>query len=103
MSRGGHVFLYLIYFAILVVLGHAIITAFKTTTPAPKAQPSTHHQVAQTNQTPQPAKPNPAQSQPSANNSLVNTGPGDVIGLFIITSLVGYAAHYRSRTISGIN
>jgi carbohydrate-binding DOMON domain-containing protein len=118
MSRANKIFLYLFYFAIVAVLSGFIITSSKSKHPAvPKASvPAQHKQQtattkppapaaptkpapktthSSTSQTPTPANHQQTPSPASSQSSLADTGPGDVIGLFVIAGIAGAALHRR--------
>jgi hypothetical protein len=93
MARAGKIFLYVVYFAVVVVLGGVITHSLtKSSTPkSPKpSKPATSQQHKQA------ASPKPGSSQPGAPAStpLANSGPGDVAGIFVAASVSG-ALMYR--------
>jgi hypothetical protein len=108
MSRGGKAFLYLLYAVIVGVLAVAIIDASRThpSTPVPTVHTSKPQQA-----TAPPKKPSPPSTKKSTALSagqaatatgntagLSNTGPGNVVGLFVVVSLGG-AVVYRQLVI----
>jgi|SRR5581483_7720779 len=125
-ARWVHVLLYIIVsliFAFFLVLGgrwlyHKTHHANKVT-PAPasnnvpsepqSSKPNTSKQQANSNvtktapSTTKPTTPNPQPSTQSSNNTgkLPNNGPGNVIGIFVGTSLAVATLHYilSSRTV----
>lgn len=113
MSRTGKAFLYLVYFAIVAVLSGFIITSSKSNAPAAPKSPSHSQHRPQTAAAPPkttaPAKPKPPAGTPASGSTpapnpapsgssaaLADTGPGDLIGLFVIASLAGAVFHRRS-------
>jgi hypothetical protein len=99
MNRVGKAFLYIIYFALVIVLAGFIthsLTSNKTT-PMPKPPAVQHKTVA----TPKPAPQTPTPSSPAAgsNSALANSGPGNVAAVFIGASLVG-SVTYRQLLIT---
>jgi hypothetical protein len=118
MGRGSRVILYLIYFVIVATLGGFIWHSAHTKSPASSKSASTsQHQQAAKNTKPKTSTPpntgtagaamakagssSSAPSSTSTNNQepLVNTGPGNLLALFIVSSLVAAAIH-RRRLIS---
>lgn len=108
MSRTAQAFLYLIYFAILAVLGGFILHSFSndsTTTSKPtkpaitqKAAPKQTAKTPSTNQS-KPSTPAPTATSSNSSNNLVNTGPGDVVIVFAASAALGTAAYqYKLRT-----
>lgn len=101
MSRTGKAFLYLVYFAIVIVLSGSIITSSKSNTPpAPKPLTTPQHRspVPAAPKSPKTAASSSSNQIPAtANNpsSLSDTGPGDVAGLFVLASITGAVAHRR--------
>lgn len=96
MGRVGKAFLYLIYFALVIVLAGFIthsLTSDKST-PAPKP-PAVHHTTVAT------PTPTPQSSTPttSSNSGLANSGPGDVAAVFIGASIISAVA-YRQVLIT---
>ena len=115
MSRPGKVILYLAYFVIVAVLCGFIITSSKSKSPkVAKVPVPTQHKPPQKPATPaKPAVPKPPappaarKKAPSASptpvartpaaspgsSSLVNTGPGEVVGLFVAATATGALAY----------
>jgi hypothetical protein len=91
MSLAGKAFLYLIYFATIGVLVGLIVTSSKSNPPRPI--PVTVHS--------QPKQP-PAVSSTKTPPPLVNTGPGNIISLFVIVSITSTIV-YRQIIIRQTN
>jgi hypothetical protein len=107
MSRGRKAFLYLLYAVIVVALVVSIVDASKshTATPVPKIPAKAQQATAP------PKKPSTSNTSKStglsagqaasatANSTgLSDTGPGNVVGLFVVVSLGGAVA-YRQLII----
>jgi hypothetical protein len=99
MSRAGKTFLYLVYFAIVVVLSGFIIMSSKSNTPPAPKPPATsqHRSPAATPKSPKTTPSSPGQASANAGNagSLSDTGPGNVAGLFVLATAAGAIAHRR--------
>ncbi len=107
MSRTAQAFLYLIYFAILAVLGGFILHSFdnNSTTSKPAKPPvvARHAAPAQpaqpkTNSKSKPSAPKSSPTPSTQPNGLVNTGPGDLIILFATSTIIGTTIYqYKLR------
>jgi len=106
MGTARKIFLYVIYFVVVILLGGFIVMSARSKTPAPSKSISSSRtagssitksggNVGATSTSPKPT-PTPAAADNQA--SLVNTGPGNVIGLFVVTSIVGTLL-YRHKLI----
>lgn len=105
MSRLGHIFLYIVYFGLVIVLA-GFITHALTSQSTPKAShPATPHvartpkasPAPRTSPTPQPPKAQPPgpPSPQAPGTALANSGPGDVVGVFVVGAIAGTALRYR--------
>ena len=101
MFKSGKALAYILYFAVVAVLGGFIVAAFHSSSTPAKPRPPIHQQTARPVSPAQPkSKPTPSPSSPSApatpttNGALADSGPGDVAGLFVAASLAG-AGVYR--------
>jgi len=111
MSRIGKVFLYLVYCAAIAVLGGLIVSSMRSGSAAPKAETAAQHpkhSVVAASETAGSAIAKVGISsitQQSATGNtptpLVNTGPGNLIGLFAAATAAG-AILYRYRLIHRI-
>ncbi|HSX47524.1 MAG TPA: hypothetical protein VLF63_02000 [Patescibacteria group bacterium] len=89
---------YLIYIAAIVGLLTAIILSFRNTSTT-----KVTHKPVVTTPTIKPKnvtkKPNPSTPQVSStpNTSLSNSGPGDIVGLFVVITLTSASIHWLVR------
>jgi len=99
------IILFVIYFGVIIVLTNAIVSSYKSTnTSNVSNQSASNHSVAtkaqssskssKPNTQPSSASSNPPTTAPS-NKALTNTGPGDVIAIFIVVSLAAAFTHWR--------
>jgi cytoskeletal protein RodZ len=109
LSKLTRLVLYVFYFLAVIALGAVIVMSFtsKHTTKIPKASHATAQATSSTRTASQPRNQNkftaPIQkthnttgtAMPATSSSLENTGPGNVVYLFIAASAVGYLV-YRS-------
>lgn len=96
MARAGKVFLYLVYFAAVIVLA-GVITHSLTSNKSTPTRPTTPHPAVASVPKPQPATQTPTAPAPSS--GLADTGPGNVVAVFLGASLVGSAA-YRQLLVA---
>lgn len=83
----------------VIVLIGIIIYALTNSSSAPTPSPSKPNAGQQTTQS-KPPTPAPAPSTPNTsptNGSLTDTGPGDVVGVFLAVSAAGYLISLRLR------
>jgi len=103
MPRSAKLSLYLLYVVILGVLVGFIVNSFSSDS-SKTAKPPAHHQTQAKATTAKPAAPAASATRPTSSGSvdnLADTGPGDVVGLFMLASLGGVIAYRRiliSRT-----
>jgi hypothetical protein len=93
MGRALKAFLYLIYFALVIVLAGFITHSFTSNTSTSPNPPAVHHTTVAT---PKPALQTPA---PTPSPALTNTGPGNVVVVFIGASIIGSIA-YRQLLVT---
>jgi hypothetical protein len=99
MGRAGKIFLYIIYFALVIVLAGFITHSLTSNKTTPSKPPASHHAtVATPKAAPQTPVPSPSPSSPS-NPALANSGPGDVLAIFFGASLISTLA-YRQLLLS---
>lgn len=101
--------LIILYCAVVVALGWAIIAAFHTGTPKVAKGANNHHAVASDDHNPPTAKHNNTSGTPSGSKNqgqrppavasvpktTPDTGPGDVAVLFAGVSAIGALLHWR--------
>jgi hypothetical protein len=112
MARGAKILLYLVYCVAVIVLVGFIAQSFRSNKATPKTPAAARrNQTTVTSRTPPTAQPSksstpapqspPAASTPGA-TALANSGPGDVVGLFVGVSVAG-AVVYRRRLINQLS
>jgi hypothetical protein len=105
MGSTRRIVLYVTYAVLVIAFGVVIGLAFQSS-PSPKhtASNAPKHTASKPASPPSTASsskpsPKPTTSAPNgpANPQLANSGPGDVIGIFVLTSVLAAIAHWRFR------
>lgn len=121
MSTARKLILYVIYFVVVVALGVAIIFAFSGKTPSKKPvikAPGTVHYTNNSPDSKSPSQAQPTQASPATDTSgesvkaaiaaansptrLTNTGPGNVVAMFIVSTIAGSLA-FRRRQLNRLS
>jgi cytoskeletal protein RodZ len=105
MAKYPKQIIYGVYAIVIIALVVVIYLAFNSSSTKPKQPSSVHPKVAQSKVVPRPSgssntqadttqPPSQPNSASSSTTSLTNTGPGDVVGLFTVVSIISGISYH---------